>query len=343
MADSPKKLSVLSLLKAGAQPLSLSELTHLSQNTVPERTLRRWLAQWSKGGLIERSGRGSLTVYSWCQSAEVESKPTFAFLQGLDNDLQSGLLGQIRDLWTHTSTALEGNTLTLGDTHFILQEGLTVSGKPMREHQEVLGHAKAIDLIYQTITQPVSEGFLFELHKAVQTEQVTDIYKPNGAWKNEVNGTYAIYDNKHVFIEYSYPQDVAVLMSETIDFVNSVDLNALTLESAHNIYAKIHMAVVHVHPFWDGNGRIARLLSNIPLLKAGLPPLVIQTESRRTYIQALSQYQIDIGQLTKSSGVWPDERKLADFENVCGQSYAATKAQVDSAFEVQSQRKNVYC
>ncbi len=65
--------------------------------------------------------------------------------------------------------------------------------------------------------------------------------------------------------------------------------------------------------------------------------------SALTFLEAaLFQYQIDIGRLTKSSGVWPDERKLADFENVCEQSYAATNALVDSAFEVQSQRKNVY-
>ena len=56
----------------------------------------------------------------------------FKFLNGLDRDIQQTLLHQIRDLWTHTSTALEGNTLTLGDTKFVLDEGLTVSGKPIK-------------------------------------------------------------------------------------------------------------------------------------------------------------------------------------------------------------------
>jgi len=113
----------------------------------------------------------------------------FKFLTGLDSDIQKSLLGQIRDVWTHTSTALEGNTLSQGDTHFILEEGLTVSGKPIKDHQEVIGHAKAIELLYSMLGRDISESDIFELHKAVQTEVVSDIYKPYGEWKVESNST----------------------------------------------------------------------------------------------------------------------------------------------------------
>jgi Fic family protein len=71
----------------------------------------------------------------------------FGFLQNLDNDIRDALLKQLRNLWTHTSTAIEGNTLTLGETAFVLEEGLTISGKPLKDQQEVVGHARAIDLI----------------------------------------------------------------------------------------------------------------------------------------------------------------------------------------------------
>ena len=70
------------------------------------------------------------------------------FLQNLDSDLKSALKARLRDLWTHTSTAIEGNTLTLGETKFVIEEGLTVSGKPLKDHHEVVGHARAIDLVY---------------------------------------------------------------------------------------------------------------------------------------------------------------------------------------------------
>ena len=64
------------------------------------------------------------------------------------------LLAQLRDLWTHYSTAVEGNTLTLGDTHFVLEQGLTISKKPIKDHQEVIGHARAIDILNITRTTP---------------------------------------------------------------------------------------------------------------------------------------------------------------------------------------------
>ncbi|GAB6044267.1 hypothetical protein [Endothiovibrio diazotrophicus] len=116
--------------------------------------------------------------------------PLFPFLDGLDEGLKREVIAQLRDLWTHTSTAIEGNTLTLGETAFVLAEGLTVAGKPLKDHQEVVGHARAIDLLYRLPDEPrpVTEEDLFRLHKAVQTDIELDIDKPIGAWKVEPTG-----------------------------------------------------------------------------------------------------------------------------------------------------------
>ena len=124
----------------------------------------------------------------------------FAFLQDLDNDIRDALLAQLRNLWTHTSTAIEGNTLTLGETAFVIEEGLTISGKPLKDHEEVVGHAKAIDLVYDLIRREsqLAEKDLFDLHKAVQTERVVDVYKPVGAWKVEPNSTVIVSGNDQV-------------------------------------------------------------------------------------------------------------------------------------------------
>lgn len=107
----------------------------------------------------------------------------FDFLKKLDNDIRDVLLAQLRNLWTHTSTAIEGNTLTLGETAFGLEEGLTISGKPLKDHEEVVGHARAIDLVYDLIRSKsdLTENDLFDLHKAIQTERIIDVYKPVGA------------------------------------------------------------------------------------------------------------------------------------------------------------------
>lgn len=265
----------------------------------------------------------------------------FTFLDGLDKDIQQSLLNQLRDLWTHTSTAIEGNTLSLGDTKFILDEGLTVSGKPIKDHQEVIGHAKAIELIYSLMGREVAECDFFDLHKAIQAEVVTDIHKPYGAWKVEPNGTYALDDDgKQVFIEYASPGDVPALMKEIIGFLNAISDSTITFEQAPAIYSKIHMGIAHTHPFWDGNGRIARLVSNIPLLNSGLPPLVIPSESRQSYIETLARYQRDVGIVTAESGAWPHESKLHEFERFCASAYKATKQLVEQAKEQQKLRNN---
>ena len=342
MARKAQRETVLSVLRHSPAPLPAAEILRRAGPELPRRTLRRWLSEWVARGLITRSGVGRATRYRSVATAGDDAVPApspMGFLQGLDSDLKRELLALIRDLWTHTSTALEGNTLSLGDTHFVLQEGLTISGKPIKDHQEVIGHARAIDLLYRCLNAPLTESIVFELHKAVQTEQVTDVHQPNGAWKVEPNGTHMVAaDGRQVFIEYAMPLSVPALMSEIIAFTNAVNVDDISAVTAHEYYSRIHMGIVHVHPFWDGNGRIARLLANIPLLKAGLPPLTIPEEQRRSYIQLLADYQITIGRLDESTGAWPDESLLSDFNRFCASCYGAIRELVAGAFDVQKKR-----
>ena len=259
------------------------------------------------------------------------------FLKDIPRHRREPLLEQIRDLWTHNSTALEGNTLTLGDTHAVLGMGLTVSGKPLREHQEIVGHAKAIDLLYQCIDKPLTKAIICDLHTAVQTDIVHDIFKPIGNWKVEINGTYTVgKDSQQRYIEYAHPLYVDSLMTLLIDFINSLDIAKITPKNAAEYYAKIHMAFVHIHPFWDGNGRMARLISNTILLKAGLPPLVINKDQRREYIECLADYQITVGQLTAEPAnpqpkLWTDEKALEPFIAFCANAYESTKILIEDA------------
>lgn len=265
------------------------------------------------------------------------------FLESLDKDLQQTVLNQLRDQWTHSSTAIEGNTLSLGDTKFILDEGLTVSGKPIKEHNEVIGHAKAIDLMYSMIGRKINKEDIFLLHKAIQIELISDIYKPNGDWKVEQNGTYALDDsNKRVYIEYAHPYDVDFLMDEVIQHINLVKNTKLTTKTAPEVYANIHSGIVHIHPFWDGNGRIARLVSNLPILNSGLPPIIIDQKNRKEYIELLSKYQRIVGQIDKQTGVWPEQEKLHDFEDFCIKSYSMTHKIIEEAKKQQNIRKENY-
>lgn len=249
------------------------------------------------------------------------------FLDGLDNDLKMALLAQLRDLWTYSSTALEGNTLTLGETAFILAQGLTVSGKPLKDHQEVVGHAQAIELIYGLLDRHdlISEDDLFLLHRAVQTSIVIDIYQPIGAWKREPNGTQALTaDGKQTFIDYAAPADVPVLMKEWLTILNSALSHPLNESDALSAYTDLHQAFVRIHPFADGNGRMARLVANLPVLNSGFSPILIDQTRRRDYLQWLSVYDLQVGCARTNRELLPKSELRNEFKLFCKDCWQAS-------------------
>jgi Fic family protein len=324
MADKQIRKQILAVFPQDDTSLSIHEIQSLVPEKVAERTLRRWLVDEVKKGRLLRSGQKRSTRYQLNLKRTPQTK--FAFLEGITESKQAAILKQLRDLWTHSSTALEGNTLTLGDTHFVLEEGITISGKPLKDHQEVMGHAGAIEILYQSLSEPVTPELCFALHKAVQTEIIYDIDKPYGAWKNRPNGTYTVAaDDSPIYLEYALPQHVPALMNEVIDALNAISIDEVDLGNAHRLYAKFHAAIAHIHPFWDGNGRMARLLANVPLLKSGLPPIVIPAETRREYIQLLAAYERGVGQLDHKSGAWPLPHQLKEFEGFCLDCYQETR------------------
>lgn len=267
----------------------------------------------------------------------------FTFLTNLDPDLQKALMTQLRNLWTHTSTAIEGNTLTLGETAFVLEEGLTIAGKPLKDHEEVVGHARAIDLIYALVKEgrELGETDLFALHKAVQTEVVVDVYKPVGGWKKEPNSTVGIIAEKQVIFEYAPPADVPRLMADWFNLYQGLNdcIQPGDDRKALDAYAKLHIGFVRIHPFFDGNGRIARLVANIPVLKAGLPPIIIPRERRKTYIDALSAYHFAVGQIHAGDELLPQPEKLQPFAAFCKQAWLASLDLVDAVRRKQQARQ----
>ena len=265
----------------------------------------------------------------------------FDFLQDLDNDIRNGLLIQLRNLWTHTSTAIEGNTLTLGETAFVLEEGLTISGKPLKDHEEVVGHARAIDLVYDLIRSgsDLTEKDLFDLHKAVQTEQINDIYKPVGAWKAEPNSTVIVSGDGQIIFEYAFPKDVPELMQSWMTLFQKIcQEGTADKEAALFAYVYLHVSFVRIHPFWDGNGRIARLIANVPVIRAGYPPIIIPKEQRQEYIEALSEYHLSVGTVTAQSELLPDVDKLDRFKQFCAKSWSESIKLVDNAHRKQRER-----
>ena len=265
----------------------------------------------------------------------------FHFLDGFDRDLQQNILKQLKIIWTYSSNALEGNTISIGDTEFIIEEGLTIAGKTIKEHNEVVGHARAIDILYTMLEKnEISKEDLFSLHKAIQTEQVVDVYCPVGNWKNEVNGTFIRVDGKRQYHEYPHPDHIPHLMEIWFKQFGTnkkeQDLNVLIEK-----YAAMHLGFVQIHPFFDGNGRMARLISNIPLLQSGFPPITISKENRKQYLFLLSMYETSLDQLNaESTSILERENEyFQKFCEFCKEEYREIQNLIEEAREIQNRRK----
>jgi Fic family protein len=181
---------------------------------------------------------------------------------------------------TYTSNALEGNTLSRRETAVVLEKGLTVGGKTLKEHLEATNHARAIDFVAKLVEsrRVVSEQQLLRLHELV-LEGIDDANA--GRYRNvavRIAGSTVVLPN---------PRRVSDLMREFSDWLGSRPrLHPVSFA------AEAHYKLVSIHPFIDGNGRTARLLMNCLLMMHGYPPAIIRPRDRVAYLGALETAQL---------------------------------------------------
>ena len=220
----------------------------------------------------------------------------------LDSYEKEALLKQLRVKWIYNSNAIEGNTLSEGDTSFIIENGLTVQGKSLSEHQQVIGHMKALDLIYAMLVKDaLTQEDLFLLHKAIQTEHLVDYERPNGAYKVIANGRWINIDGKDQHFYYPLPEDTQHLMDLWFKKFENISKPIQSKEEAIEVYTEMHVSFAGIHPFHDGNGRLARLVANLPLLKNAYLPIIIDSKDRAEYIELLSTYNLNSKELDNTS------------------------------------------
>ena len=278
-------------------------------------------------------------VFSFLKNRPALRAERGLFYEGLPADLRDQLLKRLAAEWTHESTAIEGNTLTLGETVKILELGLTIGGKPLRDHQEVYGHARAIDLIYEMVGRPITREDLFALHRAVMPLSAVDVLNPVGDWKKEFNGTTGVLDGLSVYMEYAAPDDVPRLMERWLaDFNKPRHLKRPTQAVA--AYVRAHQIFVRIHPFFDGNGRMARLIANLPLIAAGFPPILIPMSRRAEYIDLLWRYQNAVGRIGRGGRLLPPHPALREFEALLLSEWKKTTLLVEETQQLALKRKN---
>ncbi len=173
----------------------------------------------------------------------------------------------------YESNSIEGNTLTLRETEIVLSKGVTVSGKPLKDHLEAVNLMMAWERVKE-LAQPgavLNERDLLDFHRIVLT-RVEDNHA--GSYRSS---SVRIAGAKMVPpIAFKVPELMDALFEEIAAISDPIERAA-----------KLHHGIARIHPFTDGNGHTARLAMNFTLLAAGYPPISIPTESRQNYYQAL--------------------------------------------------------
>ena len=180
---------------------------------------------------------------------------------------------------TYTSNAIEGNTLSPVETTLVIEQGITISGKPLKDHLEALDHYDAIRYVRELAREQMAltESDIRNLHRLVVQRSRPDIagqYADLARYVRTETGRY----------EFPSPAEIPPLMGDFAKWLNAAPDTPETAFTAHR-------CLVDIHPFNDGNGRTARLLMNLVLIRGGYPPVAVRPEDRPTYIRALQEAQ----------------------------------------------------
>ncbi len=192
---------------------------------------------------------------------------------------------RLRPMWAadevryvYATNAIEGSSLTLGETYVVLEQGLTVGGKPLRDHLDAVNGKKALDYVYRLVDAhaELTPRVLLDIHEIV-------VASSEAAWGGRVR------DDARFIAGSMYVPPSARRASDMLDEVFDDYARRRESENPVVLAADLHFGIVHVHPFKDGNGRTARLAMNLHLLQHDYPPLAIMPAEKPRYIDALER------------------------------------------------------
>ena len=180
---------------------------------------------------------------------------------------------------TYNSNAIEGNSLTLRETWLVLNEGMTIKGKPLKDHLEAKDHKEALDFLYELVSGKrctISEHLIRQLHQLV-------VQGTEKEWAGRFrNGAVIIGGAKHV------PPDALDVPRQMASMMRWLKQNQRKLHTVE-LSALLHHKLAAIHPFFDGNGRTARLVMNIILMMKGFPLAIILKNDRKKYYDVLQK------------------------------------------------------
>lgn len=223
--------------------------------------------------------------------------------------------------FNYNSNHIEGNTLTYGQTELLLLFGKVVDEANMKDLEEMKAHNVCLKMIQEEAddkSHPLTETFIRQLHHTLLREDYT-LYRqlPDGTTTSYVihAGVYKTRPNSVITVtgerfEYASPEETPALMTDLVEWYNIEEQKAEL--SPIELAAVFHYRYIRIHPFEDGNGRIARLLVNYILTRHHYPMIVVKSKDKDRYLTALNRCDVQVG-ATPSVGAHAEPEQLVPF------------------------------
>lgn len=207
--------------------------------------------------------------------------------------------------YNYNSNHIEGNTLTYGQTEILLLFGKIVGEATIRDVQEMTASNVGLKMMTEEAKlrdMPLTQNFIRTLHQTLLREE-----RWGGQYKTRPNSVITRYGDR---FEYASPEETPALMTDLINWYNSEE--EVGKLSPIELAALFHYRYIRIHPFEDGNGRIARLMVNFILSRHGLPMIVVRSRKKQDYLEALHQADLNVGKVP-SDGAHANINDIAPF------------------------------
>ena len=223
--------------------------------------------------------------------------------------------------FNYNSNHIEGNTLTYGQTEILLLFGKIVGEADVRDVHEMTASNVGLKMMKEEALlkeTPLTQHFIQTLHKTLLREDYT-VYRtlPGGVQTNYVihAGQYKTRPNSVITrygdrFEYATPEETPALMSDLVDWYNDAERSGKF--TPIELAAIFHYRYIRIHPFEDGNGRIARLMANYILTRHDYPMIVVRSRKKKEYLEALHRTDLTVG-AAPSLGAHASKRDIQRF------------------------------
>jgi Fic family protein len=223
--------------------------------------------------------------------------------------------------FNYNSNHIEGNTLTYGQTEILLLFGKVIGEAEVKDVQDMAASNVGLKMMLeesQLKSIPLTQNFIRTLHKTILREdytvfrnlpggETTSYTIHAGRYKTRPNSVITRYGDR---FEYASPEETPALMSDLVDWYNEAENSGQF--TPVELAAIFHYRYIRIHPFEDGNGRIARLMANYILSRHGYPMIVVRSRKKDVYLDALHRTDLTVG-ATPSLGAHASKREIQQF------------------------------